>query len=185
VKFERTATSYGAQVQRLKDAGAQVVVYIGNPSQLAVALKQANAIGYKPQWLGSLGITSPDTPKLAGDLAEGVMTVNPLASPQSSVPGAVDFRQTMSKYRPKGTQSGFALFGWSGGEIIVDALKRAGQNLTRDSFLKALEQTQNLDTGGLLPPVSISSGDHLASDCLLLLVNKGGKFQRNGDFVCP
>jgi ABC-type branched-subunit amino acid transport system substrate-binding protein len=185
VKFERTANSYGAQVQRLKAAGAEVVMYIGNPSQLAVALKESDAIGFKPQWIGSLGITSPDTPKLAGALAEGVMTVNPHASPTGDVPGATEFREAMSKYRPDATQSGFAIFSWSGGKIIVDALKRAGKNLTRESFIKALEETKDLDTGGLLPPVTLGPEDHLASDCLLLLVNKGGKFERDGDFACP
>lgn len=184
-KFERTANSYSPQVQRLKSGGAQVVLYIGNPSQLAVALKEADAIGYHPQWIGSLGITSPDTSKLAGALANGVMTVNPLSSPQSSVPGAKEFRAAMSQYQPKGTQSGFALFSWTGGQIIVDALKRAGRDLTRESFMKALEETSNLDTGGLLPPVTMSADNHIASRCLLLLVDKGGTFKQDGDFVCP
>lgn len=184
--FERTANSYAPQVERLKSAGAEVVLYVGNPSQMAVALKEADSIGFKPQWIGSLGITSPELTKLAGDLAEGVMTVNPHASPQGELPGPTRFRAAMSEYRPDATQSGYALFSWIGGEIIVDALKRAGKDLTRESFLKALDETQNLDVGGLLPPVTLSPDRRIANDCIILLENSGGKFDRgDNEFVCP
>lgn len=185
VTFERTANSYAPQVARLKAEGAEVILYVGNPSQLAVALKQADAISYKPQWIGSLGITSPDTSKLAGKLAEGVMTVNPHSSPQSSDPGAVAFRAAMDKYQPKATQSGYALFSWIGGVMVVDALKRAGENPTQESFLKALNETKDLDLGGLVPPVSLTAEDRVANDCILLLTDKSGVFEKDGDFVCP
>ncbi len=139
--FERAATTYAPQLQRLQQAGITNVVFIGNANQLSVTLKEADQTGFKPKWTSSLGNTGPDLAKLVGPLAEGVVTVNPYAPPQSDLPGTDEFRAAMDKYQPGKTQSMFALNSWVGGKIIVDALQRTGKDVTRESFLAALNST--------------------------------------------
>ncbi|MGD9985903.1 ABC transporter substrate-binding protein [Pseudonocardia sp.] len=184
VSFERTTTSYATQLQKLQAAGVSDLVFIGNVNQISVALKEADQTGYKPQWYSSLGNTSPDLAKLTGPLAEGVVTVNPYAPPQSDVPGTAEFRAAMDKYEPGKSQSMYALNSWVGGKIIVDALQRAGKDVTRDSFLAALQETKDLQIGGIMPPISISATDRTASTCIQLAKVTQGVFKSSGDPVC-
>lgn len=185
VPFERTANSYRAQLQRMQAAGITDVLMVGNVAAIAIALKEANATQFKPQWWGTLVGTSPDTFKLAGKLAEGMITVNPYVSPDSDEPGAAEFRDAMAKYQPNATQSNYALNSWVGGLIIIDALERAGEDLTRESFLEALNDTKELDMGGLMTPVTISADRRIASVCNILLEAKGGTFVPRGEPLCP
>jgi branched-chain amino acid transport system substrate-binding protein len=182
--FERTATTYAPQLQRLQQAGITDIVFIGNANQLSVAIKEADQSGYKIHWYSSLGNTGPDLAKLTGPLAEGVVTVNPYAPPASDLPGTDEFRAAMNKYEPGKTQSMFALNSWVGGKIIVDALKRAGKDVTTDSFLAALNSTSNLDLGGIMPPVTLSANKHTASTCITLATVTNGVFLATGQPTC-
>jgi len=182
--FERTATTYAPQLQRLQQAGVTDVVFIGNSNQLSVAIKEASQTNYKVGWYSSLGNTGPDLAKLAGALAEGVVTINPYAPPASDLPGTAEFRAAMEKYEPGKNQSMFALNSWVGGKIIVDALKRTGKDVTTDSFLKALNSTSNLDLGGIMPPVTLADGKHTASTCITLAAVTSGIFRASGQPVC-
>lgn len=184
VPFERTATSYSAQVELLKNAGATDVFVSSSAAQFAVILKQADQIGFQPQWWGSYGVSSPDLIKLAGPLAEGVRTVNPYTPASADVPGAREFHEAMDTYQPDATKSGYALNSWIGGLIIVDALERAGDDLTRESFVEALQSTSDLDVGGLMPPVTLTAEDRVASRCLQEAVVEGGSFVPQADFYC-
>ncbi|GAY08295.1 extracellular ligand-binding receptor [Pseudonocardia sp. N23] len=184
VNFERTATSYATQLQKLQAGGITNLVFIGNVNQISVALKEADQTGYKPQWYSSLGNTSPDLAKLTGPLAEGVITVNPYAPPQSDLPGTNEFRAAMEKYEPGKSQSMYALNSWVGGKIIVDALQRAGKDVTRDSFLAALQETKDLQVGNIMPPISLTATDRTASTCIVLAAVNQGVFKANGDPVC-
>ncbi len=182
--FERTATTYAPQLQRLQQAGVTNVVFIGNSNQLSVAIKEASQTGYKVGWYSSLGNTGPDLAKLVGPLAEGVVTINPYAPPASELPGTNEFRAAMDKYEPGKNQSMFALNSWVGGKIIVDALKRTGKDVTTESFLQALNSTSNLDLGGIMPPVTLTDGKHTASTCITLAAVTSGVFRASGEPVC-
>ena len=90
----------------------------------------------------------------------------------------------MDKYEPGKNQSMFALNSWVGGKIIVDALKRAGKDVTTESFLQALDSTSDLDLGGIMPPVSLAGGKHTASTCITLATVTSGVFRASGEPVC-
>lgn len=182
--FERAATTYAPQLQRLQQAGITNVIFIGNANQLSVTLKEADQTGFKPKWTSSLGNTGPDLAKLVGPLAEGVVTVNPYAPPQSDLPGTAEFRAAMDKYQPGKTQSMFALNSWVGGKIIVDALQRAGKDVTRETFLTALNSTSGLEVGGIMPPITLSADKHTASTCIVRAAVTSGVFKSVGEPVC-
>jgi branched-chain amino acid transport system substrate-binding protein len=55
-----------------------------------------------------------------------------------------------------GTES---VIGYAAAQLVVEGLKNAGPDLTREGFVKALENMKDW-TGGLLPPISYSSTDH-------------------------
>jgi branched-chain amino acid transport system substrate-binding protein len=53
------------------------------------------------------------------------------------------FLEIYQKYNPGETPSGFSTAGFIAGEIIVEAVKRAGQDLDREKLVAALETFNN------------------------------------------
>ncbi|MFH1625297.1 MAG: ABC transporter substrate-binding protein, partial [Pseudomonadota bacterium] len=78
-----------------------------------------------------------------------------------NAPGMVKARQITGKYYP-GYEATDRIFtdGWVISLMVEDALKRAGRDLSRESFLAALESTRNLETGGIGAPLSLSPTNH-------------------------
>jgi hypothetical protein len=60
------------------------------------------------------------------------------------------------EYFPEESPGGYSLSSWAVGEVIGEALKRAGSNLDRESFIAALESLHDFSTG-VAPPFSYSS----------------------------
>jgi len=58
--------------------------------------------------------------------------------------------------------------GYAAAQLVVEGLRRAGPELTRSSFLAALETIEDW-TGGLLPPISYSPTDHRGLTALAIL----------------
>ncbi|HWS05348.1 MAG TPA: amino acid ABC transporter substrate-binding protein, partial [Burkholderiaceae bacterium] len=62
-------------------------------------------------------------------------------------------------------------------KVLVEALRRAGPNPTRQKVLAALEGMQKFDLGGL--EVSYSAEDHTGLDFAdLSIIGTDGKFKR-------
>jgi hypothetical protein len=70
--------------------------------------------------------------------------------------------QQYGKDRDK-TPNRYSLFGYFYAKLFVEGLKRAGRNLTRESFIAALEEIKEWDNG-IIPPVSFSGSDHLTQN---------------------
>ena len=49
--YEITAVSLSSQVANLKNAGAEVVTTVATPGFTAQAIKEADRLGWHPQWL--------------------------------------------------------------------------------------------------------------------------------------
>jgi branched-chain amino acid transport system substrate-binding protein len=61
--------------------------------------------------------------------------------------------------------------------LVVEGLKKAGKDLTREGFIEAMEAIKNWDSGGVIPYVSFSKTDHHAQSAGFIVELKGGKFQ--------
>ena len=60
---------------------------------------------------------------------------------------------------------------------MVEGLKKAGKDLTREGFIEAMEAIKNWDSGGVIPYVSFSKTAHHAQSAGFIVELKGGKFQ--------
>jgi hypothetical protein len=62
-------------------------------------------------------------------------------------------------------------------KIFVEGLRRTGRNLTRESFIDAVEKMQDVDMGGFF--VTYSPKSHAGSKFVdLTIITRDGKFQR-------
>jgi ABC-type branched-subunit amino acid transport system substrate-binding protein len=53
--------------------------------------------------------------------------------------------------------------------VLVEGLKRAGRDLTRESFVKAMETIKDYDEDGLSPPVTFGPDRHHGLNAVRLM----------------
>jgi ABC-type branched-subunit amino acid transport system substrate-binding protein len=166
-----TNTSIGPQIAALQASGAQVVAAFSIPAFTALALLAAAKIGYHPVWVVSnvgsdvytlTGLLKRFSAGAAGgQLLAGMVSDSylPLVG-DSSNPWISLFKGIHDKYVSNLPWDGNVLYGMAQAYTLVQAMKAAGRNPTRQSFVTALERTK-LSGGPGLVPMGYSSSNHL------------------------
>jgi ABC-type branched-subunit amino acid transport system substrate-binding protein len=162
-KYESVQWDVTAQTQRLKNAGAEVLVAYAIPPPAASLVKTAREV---LNWDVPIVVTGVDATELFISLAgaqnsEGIVSVVfGHTSHETDVPGVRQYLANMAKYAPNAEISNITLYGYIMGELTVEGLKRAGHDLTRDSLVTALEGIRGYQCSVCLAPVSFSPTDH-------------------------
>ncbi len=171
------------QMAALMAAGAQVVVLATIPAATALAMLPAAVIGYSPQYVvDSVGADSPTVGPLlssftqkgggtaaqataAAGLLNGVITTAYFA-PESdtSNPWVQTEKKLLEQYAPslyaKSGLDGNTQYGVALAYTFVQALEKAGKNLTRQGLLNAIDRNgKSFVTPGFVP-LSYSSSVH-------------------------
>jgi ABC-type branched-subunit amino acid transport system substrate-binding protein len=171
------------QMAALKAAGAQVVVLATIPAATALAMLPAAVIGYSPQYVvDSVGADPPTVGPLlssftqkgggsaaqaaaAGGLLNNVITTAYIP-PESDAtnPWVQDTRKILEQYAPslyaKAGLDGNTEYGVALAYTFVQALQKAGKNLTRQSLMNAInDHGKSFVTPGFVP-LSYSSSVH-------------------------
>jgi branched-chain amino acid transport system substrate-binding protein len=155
-----------SQLLRIKAHSPDVVIDIGYVNDAAIALRQAKELGLNAKWVFSDGSSPLAFLKLAGDTAVGASVIWPAGPSLPEAPATPQMRDFVKAFRAKYTSLGedrpdyVDVMGYAAAQVVTEALKRAGQDLTREKFVKALESIKSFDTG-LQMPVSFSATDHL------------------------
>ena len=164
VTYEVTDPTVDSQMVSLKASGADTFFNITTPKFAAQSIKKAAEIGWKPvQYLNSVssGVGSVLTP--AGlDNALGVMTAGYIKDPTDPQfqkgKEYDDWVAWMKQYHPSGDlKDNLNVYGYTVAQTLVQVLKQAGDNLTRDNVMK---QAASLDMTlpMLLPGVNVKTG---------------------------
>jgi branched-chain amino acid transport system substrate-binding protein len=161
--YDVTQSEVTAQVQRLKTAGVDIIIFWGGPVQAANMMKTARET---LNWDVAMMINSPNaldiTAALAGyDNIEG--TVSAMIGRQAwetDLPQITSRKAIAAKYAPDLTFDNTALGGYVISEGMVGFLKQAGPNLTRESFISAMESLCKYMCETCLVPASTGKNDH-------------------------
>jgi ABC-type branched-subunit amino acid transport system substrate-binding protein len=154
-------------VAQLAEAGADLVLLYTYVKPSADLLRAALEADFHPQWLGSYVISGPDLFQFAGvEATHGVRATGYPAGPRDHR-GERLYRKTMSRLYPNETPGSHSRIGYAAAQLVVEGLRRAGTDLTRERFIRSLESLEEW-TGGLLPPISYSPNDHRGLTALAL-----------------
>ncbi|HLN04901.1 MAG TPA: ABC transporter substrate-binding protein [Acidimicrobiales bacterium] len=167
------ASGLGDQVAALQAAKAKVVVLYTIPAATAEALLAAEVLGYHPQWVissvgsdittlsGLLTVFSKGKGLTPEDLLNGVLTAGYTPAVTDSSNAWISlFKQIWQAYDATNKFDGNTLYGMAVGVTMVELLKAAGRNPTRQSLVTTLETDgAMLNTPGTVP-LSYSSTDH-------------------------
>jgi len=160
VFYEVTDRELGTQALKMKESGAEAVVFYSTATHAAGLIKEMAKVGYRPKIFTSFTLYDRDTMfRLLGDLYEGAYFNTTQA--MRGEPAADRYIQIVTKIDPKlKGREGFAVQGAADVAILVEGLKRAGRDLTREGFARAMETIQGYTDEGLTAPMDFSPARH-------------------------
>jgi branched-chain amino acid transport system substrate-binding protein len=174
--FDRGSTNFSGVVAQAREAGAEDVIFLGIPRDAALVMKEANKMGWKPQFSGHSALGDPQTFALAGaPLVEGAIAVAVMEPLDSKKPQVAEFIARQNKYLPKTSPTTYSMHGYNAAELFVEALKRVQGEPTGDKIVAALESIKGFDTG-LMGPITFSPDQHAGSQSVSFMRAKDGKW---------
>ena len=132
----------------LQTKGAEVLFFFGSGKEQSALMTEAAAAGWTPNifFLGVLSGKELAPPSLAA-FKDKMFIAFPTVPSDISSEGMSEFRSLHAKYKfaPRHTASQLSAFATA--KVFVEALTRAGQDLTREKLVNSLESLYEFDTG--------------------------------------
>jgi ABC-type branched-subunit amino acid transport system substrate-binding protein len=170
--YQAGVTTLAPQITALKAAGVQVLVDFTVPIYTAIGQLTSFTLGYKPQLVVSNVGIDPTTVggllktiskgKASGTaLIEGAITDGYLPSTaDTSNPWIALFKKIHDQYDASAPFDGNVEYGMANAYTLVQALKAAGKNLTRQGLINAINSGGAKWTGPGIVPFRYSTADH-------------------------
>jgi len=163
--YKRGAIDFSTQALNLKKANPDFVILATVIRETPAFIKEADKLGWNPVCFGTSAICDEKIFELLGEKAKNLYVVNYIARAWEDVPGMKQVREVYKKYRPDIQDiQHYHILGYLNSQIFHEGLKRAGAQLTREKWVKAMESIQNFDTAGLTGLVSFAANMH-SSNC--------------------
>jgi branched-chain amino acid transport system substrate-binding protein len=158
--FEFAAVSISSQVTNMKNSGAEVVTTVATPGFTSQAIKQADRMGWHPQWM--LSYNNSDEMMfqfVSPELMEGVISLQALKlAAWTDDPAVAEHYRIMSEYGGP-SPTNFTVYAQTVGEVTVEALSRTCDNLTRQGLMDALESIEDFHSDLFIDEVNVSFSD--------------------------
>ncbi len=155
----------------------EAVVQVSAYKSCAALIKQARAKGYGGQFFNVSFVGSKALADELGDVGAGVSISQVMPFPYiPSTPIVREYQQRMQEAGNKDYDF-TSLEGYLAAKVTLEGLRRAGRNLTRETFTSELERLSEFNMGGFT--VSYSPTNHEGSRFTdLTIIGKSGKFMR-------
>jgi branched-chain amino acid transport system substrate-binding protein len=138
--YKRGATDFASQMQKLQAGGCDMVVLGTIIRETIGGIATAKRLGFNPTFIGSSAAYTDLIHKLGGPAMNGLyatMTVQNPYTDEASQP----IRFWANKYKTKFNEDPtvFSVYGYSLVDTFLRAAGKAGNNLTTESFIKAMD----------------------------------------------
>jgi len=174
---ERNTIAVEDAVKKINAIKPDAVVMVSAYTSCAEFIKQMKKAGsaatfYNVSFVGSTSLASA-----LGKDGSGVAISQVVPFPWgSSVPVVKEYQAAAKKAGLTEYNFG-AMEGFLTAKVMVEGLRRAGKNLTREGFVDAMEKMNDVDLGGFF--VSYSPKSHTGSKFVdLTIIGREGKFLR-------
>ena len=116
---------------------------------------------------------------------DGVFGIQPISPFGDDVPGMVGIKEAHQRWHSYDSHTLSYVEGWATTQVISEALRRSlpEQGFSREKVKLALEGFKDFVTGGLTPPLTITSKDHRPSVESRIFIIKDGKLSRHTGFI--
>ena len=175
--YQRQTSQVGGAIDSVRTANPEAVVVVGPANTVAPILKQSHAKGWKPLFLTVSFVGTDDLIQEAGSDAEGLV-VTQVVPPYylTEYKTVALYRRTLSKYYPSAQPNFVSLEGFVDAMVLVEGMKKAGKELTREGLVRGIESLHELDMGlGAKLKLNYSSKEHKGFDSVIPTVIRGGR----------
>lgn len=182
---ESAATDMTTQVRLLREARADAVIVVGVYGPCAAFIRDARLAGWKVP-IASVSFVGAGTMlqalreasvDLGLDLTRGLFSSQVVPSPNDlRYPLVLAYRA----HTPPEERGFIGLEGWLDAVVVVEALRRAGPDPSRDAFIRGMESLTGWDAG-LGIPFELSPANHQAHHRVWLTRTEEGRWVQAGD----
>ncbi len=173
-----TDTDFTGAITKLRDAKCDLILMGTIVRDTIIPYGTARKLGWDVAFVGTSASYENVVATAQGGVTEGYYTLNGqevIYVDQADGPA----KEFFDRYKAKYNQEPFypAQLGYGIGELVVEALKSAGKDLTVEAFLKAFEGIK--DRPGPLggPRITFGPDRHLGSDAVFLAVVEKGRWK--------
>lgn len=172
----RNQTDLGDAVSGAVRAIPDVIIATTLYRATADFVKQARKAGSGAQIASTSFVGASALATELGALGTGVVVAQVVPPySKSSIEVVKEYQAAIEKQLGKKDFSFTSLESYIGAKVLVEGIRRAGANPTRESLLKTLDSVQNYDTGGYV--VNFSPSNHNGSRFVeLTAISKAGRF---------
>jgi ABC-type branched-subunit amino acid transport system substrate-binding protein len=160
-KIDATSLSTDTSALALRQRGIDTILYTGGAAPLAALAAGMHALEWEPSLLLPSSLVDPRV--LDGVVSPTHVYIALPIGPHDQTPAAIEAWRKLASM-DGGTErhqaSQFAAL--ASAQLLMNALERAGRDLTRDKFLAAVDTTTGLQTG-LVPPLTYTPTRHVGS----------------------
>ncbi|TIC80646.1 amino acid-binding protein [Nocardioides sp. GY 10113] len=166
-------TDIAPQIAKLQAAGADLVVGFNVPSYTALSQLVSLKLGFQPQWIYSNIGSDPDlVGSLLADFSEGAVKDGAAllggVITTEYMPGIGDddawmqlWEKVWDEQGGKGDLTNYKIYGMAEAYTFVQALQAAGEDLTREGIVSAIEEVGSTFEGPGYGPFRYSADSHL------------------------
>ena len=176
--YDKTRNDVGEAVRVIGASDPQAVVMISTYKPTAAFVKQMRQTGKLPQFfaLSVVGVKALNAE--LGREAAGIAISQVVPFPENATAPVVrEMKQLPAEMQPAAGLTYTTLEGYIAAKVMVESLRRAGANVSREKLVTALETMKDYDVGGF--PVNYAGGSRLGSRFAeVTIVSKSGKLMR-------
>src|SRR2546425_4366905 len=145
VPAEKDQNDFSAGIIKLQNAGVDTVWFHVDPTLIAKFTAQAKALRFTPQYVFTSPAGGDLYAKAAGGNLDGAFGLGSFDQPgwPEAKPVVDEIKKYYSDYDP----DEFAILTWAVADTVAEGFRRTGRTLGRDSFVRALNSIDNLNTG--------------------------------------
>jgi len=174
VPYERGATNMGVQALRLRGSGADSVLLFSDPTSAANLVSEFQRLDFKPQMLATVTLLDPSlmaNPGMQGALFSVFLKLPTVIVGEGNGDPIADalYRDVIVAYAPEIARDPFrALAGIAFAQPLVESLRAAGPDLSREGLLQALRAIDGYSEG-LYHSLSFADGGYKGNNSVMLL----------------
>ncbi len=176
--YDKTKNDVAEAVKVIGASDPQAVVMISTYKPTAAFVQQMRASGRMPQFFALSVVGLKALHAELGAAAAGIAISQVVPFPDSATAPVVREMQWLpSALQPPAGVTYTTLEGFIAGKVMVEALRRAGPQPTREKLVAALEAMREFDAGGFV--VNYGQGQRLGSRFAeVTIVSRSGKLMR-------
>jgi branched-chain amino acid transport system substrate-binding protein len=163
--YEVSEPTIDSHIVKLKSSGADVYFSMTTPKFAAQSIKKVAELGWQPMYFQSnVGSSVGSVLQPAGfENAQGILSAayakDGADAQWDNDDGMKKFYAFLAKYAPDANKAdGSVVFGYGQAQTMVQVLKQAGDNLTRENIMKQAASLKDFTPDTLLPGVKINTG---------------------------